>query len=92
LATAACVWFHAVGFQPATLWQVVQLATVGMWMPDLPVAPLPLWQLAQLVAVVNELWSMLATGNHATVVLWQLSQEACVWICPDGLPGATVPL
>jgi hypothetical protein len=49
------VWFHLLGVQPVTLWQVPQVADVGMWVPLLPVAELPLWQLAQLVAAVNVL-------------------------------------
>jgi hypothetical protein len=42
-----------VGFQPTTLWQLKQLAVVGIWVLVLPVALLPLWQLAQLVAAVK---------------------------------------
>jgi hypothetical protein len=44
-----------VGFQPATLWQLTQLAAVEIWVLVLPVALLPLWQLAQLVATVKPL-------------------------------------
>jgi hypothetical protein len=55
LATGACVWFQAVGFHPATLWQLAQLATVGIWMLAFPVAELPLWQLAQLVPALKAL-------------------------------------
>jgi hypothetical protein len=55
LATGICEWFHLVGFQAVTLWQLTQFTVVGMWVAILPVAAAPLWQLAQLVAVVNKL-------------------------------------
>ena len=56
LVTVSCVWFHFVGTQPVTLWQLAQLvAATGMCAVGLPVAVLPLWQLAQLVAVVKVL-------------------------------------
>ncbi len=49
--TATCVWFHLVGVQPVTLWQLKQFVEpTGTWVPDLPVVGLPLWQDAQLVA------------------------------------------
>ena len=53
--TGICVWFHLVGFQPVTLWQLTQFTPVGMCMPVLPVAALPLWQLEQLVPLLNKL-------------------------------------
>ncbi|PKO62109.1 MAG: hypothetical protein CVU24_05645 [Betaproteobacteria bacterium HGW-Betaproteobacteria-18] len=62
-----------------------------MWREFLPVALLPLWQLVQLVAGVKLPWSTLLAGSQA-VVLWQLSQEACVGTWPEILPGATLPL
>jgi hypothetical protein len=43
-----------VGFQPVTVWQLRQLAVVGMCVPGLPAAVTP-WQLAQLVAAVKPL-------------------------------------
>ena len=51
--TGACVWFHLVGVQPVTLWQLKQLVDpTGMCVEGLPVVGLPLWQLAQLVAAL----------------------------------------
>jgi hypothetical protein len=55
LVTGIWVWFHLVGFQPVTLWQLTQLTAVGTCMPGLPVAALPLWQLEHTVAAVNRL-------------------------------------
>jgi len=46
------VWFHFVGFQLVTVWQLMQLAVVGMWLPSLPAAALPLWQLAHCVLLL----------------------------------------
>jgi hypothetical protein len=46
------VWFHFVGFQVLVLWQLTQLAVVGMCAASLPAAALPLWQPEQLVAAV----------------------------------------
>jgi hypothetical protein len=48
--TDTWVWFHFVGVQPVTVWQLKQLADpTGMCVADLPVVGLPLWQLAQWV-------------------------------------------
>lgn len=69
----------------------MQFRLVGIWAAVLPVAVLPLWQLAQLVALVNPAWSMPDAGNHPEV-LWQLPQEAVVWMWPDGLPTVVAPL
>lgn len=41
-ATLTCVWFQLVGFQPFTLWQLMQLAVTGMWFDVLPLAVAPL--------------------------------------------------
>ena len=79
LATGACPWFQLVGFHPLVAWQLVQFRLVGIWAAVLPVAVLPLWQLAQLVALVNPAWSMPDAGNQPDV-LWQVSQEAVVWM------------
>ena len=54
------------------LWQLAQLAVVGIWEPSFPVAALPLWQLAQLVAVVKPLWSGLDAAQEV-VDLWHVS-------------------
>ena len=94
--TVSCVWFHLVGVQPLTVWQLAQLVLpTGMWLPDLPVALLPLWQLAQLVAVVKPLWSTLA-DDQLLVDLWQLSQLPLTPACSalPGLPtaGAKAPV
>ena len=91
LATGICVWFHFVGFQPVTLWQLMQFTLVGMWVAALPTAALPLWQLVQLVALVNKLWSGLAP-TQVVVDLWQVLQAAWVGTCPDGLPTVMEPL
>jgi hypothetical protein len=91
LATGICVWFHLVGFQPVTLWQLMQFTAVGMCVPALPVAALPLWQLAQFVALVNRLWSGLAPAQ-VLVDLWQSLHAACVNIWPEGLPTVIDPL
>ena len=75
-ATATCVWFHLVGFQPAglTLWQLKHcVAPVGTWVDGLPLAALPLWQLAQLVAALKVAWSTLAP-LQLLVPVWQFSQ------------------
>jgi hypothetical protein len=86
LATGICVWFHLVGFQPVTLWQLMQFTAVGMCVPALPVAPLPLWQLAQFVALLNKLWSGLAPAQ-VLVDLWQLSHTVWpLWIAVVGFP------
>jgi hypothetical protein len=53
-AAATCVWLKLVGFQPVTVWQLRQLAVVGMCVAGLPLALTP-WQLAQLVAAVKPL-------------------------------------
>ena len=53
LATAIWLWFHVLGFHPATVWQLTQFTLVGMCCAVLPVAALPLWQLLQLVADVK---------------------------------------
>ena len=86
LATAVWVWFHLVGVQPVTLWQLPQLALVGMCWAFLGVAVLPLWQDAQLVAAVKVLWSTLAPAQ-LLVVLWQLSQLPVTeaWMALAGL-------
>ncbi len=76
LATGVCVWFHLLGFQPVTLWQLMQLAVVGMCVEVLPAAELPLWQLVQLVALLNRLCSGF-DPDQVLVDLWQFSQV--VW-------------
>jgi hypothetical protein len=89
-ATVTCVWFHFVGVQPVTLWQLKQLvAATGMCVPDLPVAALPLWHCAQLVLALKPLWFTLA-DDHVLVELWQLSQLPVTdaWIAEEGLPTA----
>ena len=93
MVTATCVWLNLVGVQALTLWQLKQLAVVGTWLLALPVAVLPLWQLVQLVAVVKVLWSTFAPV-HTVVDLWQVSQAAVVWTCPEFLPtaGGKLPL
>ena len=91
LATAIWLWFHLVGFQPLTLWQLMQFTVVGRWLPVLPTAALPLWQVVQLVALVNRLWSGLPP-DQVLVDLWQELQAACVWICPEDLPAVVDPL
>ena len=90
-ATTIWEWFQLLGFQDLVLWQLMQLAVVGICDPDLPVAEAPLWQLAQLVAEVKPLWSMPVAGNHA-LVLWQVPQAAWVGMWPDGLPAVMLPL
>ena len=88
LATAIWLWFHLVGFQPLTLWQLMQFTPVGMCVAALPTAALPLWQLAQLVALLNRLWSGLAP-THVVVDLWQFSQTVWpLWMAVAGLPVA----
>ena len=42
LVTGVWLWFHLVGFQPVTLWQLTQFTEVGMCAGVLPVAALPL--------------------------------------------------
>ena len=89
-ATVTCVWFHLVGVQPPTPWQLEQfVAPTGTWLPDLPDAALPLWQLAQLVAALKPEWSTFALDQLA-VDLWQLSQLPLTpaWSAFDGLPTA----
>ena len=67
------------------VWQVLQLADVGMWLLDLPVASLLLWQLAQLVAEVKPLWSTLAPVQ-VVVLLWQVSHTVTpLWMVVLGL-------
>ena len=52
--TVTCVWFHLVGVQPVTPWQLKQpVVPTGTCVLDLPVAALPLWQDAQLVDALN---------------------------------------
>ena len=69
--------WNLAGVQPVkVLWQVMQLAAVGMCDPPLPVAVAPLWQLAQLVTDVNVLWSTFAPLQ--VVVLWHEPQLAVV--------------
>jgi len=70
------VWFHFVGFQLVTVWQLMQLAVVGMWLPNLPSAALPLWQLAHCVLLLKLPWSGLALLQD--FVEWQLSHANCV--------------
>jgi hypothetical protein len=65
LATGTWVWFHLAGFQPVTLWQLMQLTDVGMCVAALPTAALPLWHVVQLVAEVNKVWSGLAPPHDA---------------------------
>lgn len=60
--------FHEV---PVGLWQLKQLAVVGMWMLGLPVEVLPLWHELQLVAAVIDAWSTLPAQ---LAVVWQVSQ------------------
>jgi hypothetical protein len=91
LATTIWLWFHLVGFQPVTLWQLMQFTVVGRWLPVLPTAALPLWQVVQLVALVNRLWSGLPP-DQVLVDVWQELQAACVWICPEDLPAVVDPL
>jgi hypothetical protein len=89
LATGAWVWFQLLGFQLAVVWQLMQLALVGMCVALLPVAELPLWQLEQLVDALNRLWSGLEPAQ-VLVDLWQLSQLPVTdaWIAVAGLPVA----
>ena len=75
-ATGVWLWFHLAGFQLPVLWQLRQLAEVGIWVDPLPVAALPLWQLAQLVALVKVLWSGLDAA-HDVVDLWHVSHTDC---------------
>ena len=85
-ATGIWPWFHNVGFQPLTLWQLTQFALVGMCVALLPVTLAPLWQLAQLVAALNRPWSGLAPFQLA-VDLWQVSHTVWpAWIAVAGLP------
>jgi hypothetical protein len=85
LVTGIWLWFHLVGFQPVTLWQLMQFTLVGMCAAVLPVAALPLWQLAQLVALVNRLWSGLEPSQVA-VLLWQFSHTVWpLWMAELGL-------
>jgi hypothetical protein len=65
LVTGIWVWFHLAGFQPVTLWQLMQLTDVGMCVAALPTAALPLWHVVQLVAEVNKVWSGLAPPHDA---------------------------
>ena len=44
------------------MWQVSQLAEVGKWLPDLPVAVVPLWQLEQHEATETLMWNL--AGNQ----------------------------
>jgi hypothetical protein len=72
-----------VGFQPLVLWQLTQLALVGMWDATLPVAPLP--RLAQLVALLKPLWSGFAPPSQLLVDLWQFSHTVMpLWIAVAG--------
>jgi hypothetical protein len=88
LTTVVCVWFHLVGFQAVTLWQLTQFTLVGMWVALLPVAALLLWQLEQLVEALNSPWSGRAP-NQLLVELWQLSHTVWpLWIAVAGLPVA----
>ena len=89
-AVVTWVWFHLVGVQPVTPWQLKQLVEpTGMWSAFLPVVGLPLWHDAQFVAALNVPWSTLA-DDQVLVLLWQLSQLpvtlACVLLL--GLPTA----
>jgi hypothetical protein len=56
------------GFQPLTLWQLAQLAVVGICAAIFPVAVLPLWQLAQFVEALNKPWSGLDAVQLAVVL------------------------
>ena len=87
-ATTIWLWFHLVGFQPVTLWQLMQFTVVGRWLPVLPTAALPLWHVVQLVALVNRLWSGLPP-DQVLVDLWQVSQTVWpLWMAVAGLPVA----
>ena len=60
-----------------------------MWVFDLPLAVVPLWQEAQ--PVVMPAWLILAPVN-VVVLVWQVSQAACVTMWVFDLPLAVVPL
>lgn len=87
LVTATWVWFHADGRQALNdRWQLSQAAPelTGMCWALLPVARDPLWQVAH-VPATTAAWSKPVAGSQA-VVLWQLSQDAVVWMWLDVLP------
>ena len=92
LAATTWVWLKLEGFhEPPVRWQLSQLAApTGTWVGFLPVAREPLWQVAQ-VPGATPLWSKPEAGVQAAV-LWQVSQEAVVWMWLPGLPEAIAPV
>ena len=84
MVTGICEWFHLLGLQAVTLWQLTQFTDVGMWFATLPVAALPLWHVEHTVAAVYRLWSGLEP-SQVLVDLWQLSHTLWpLWMAVAG--------
>jgi hypothetical protein len=62
---------------------------VGIWLLGLPVAVAPLWQVEQVPGATPV---CVKVAGVQAVVLWHVSQDWVVGMCPPGLPVAVLPL